>query len=210
MTGELERIYADRRERVLSPVAHRLETLIADYCSGVPHIDRVSARAKSTSRFVAKAGKTLNDGNPKYSAPLHQIQDQVGARVVVFYSSDVEIVSGVLEKYLRRREATLVEPESDAEFAYFGKHYVFEVPADAVPGSVPLGEAPEVFECQIKTLFQHAWSEANHDLGYKARDQLTPEHLRLLAFSSAQAWGADRVFEQLVKELTSDGNTEIH
>jgi ppGpp synthetase/RelA/SpoT-type nucleotidyltranferase len=61
---------------------------------------------------------------------------------------------------------------------------------------------PQFFELQIKTMFQHAWSEANHDLGYKPESgELDPEHLRLLAFTSAQAWGADMVFNDLSVEL---------
>jgi putative GTP pyrophosphokinase len=60
---------------------------------------------------------------------------------------------------------------------------------------------PGFFELQIKTLFQHAWSEADHDLGYKPGDQpLTSEQKRLIAFTSAQAWGADHIFDQLFRE----------
>ena len=62
---------------------------------------------------------------------------------------------------------------------------------------------PEFFELQVKTLFQHAWAEANHDLGYKPEGkELDQESKRLLAYASAQAWGADRVFDELFQEST--------
>ena len=48
---------------------------------------------------------------------------------------------------------------------------------------------PKFFELQIKTLFQHAWSEAEHDLGYKEDKHLNLDQKRRLAFTSAQAWG---------------------
>lgn len=57
---------------------------------------------------------------------------------------------------------------------------------------------PEFFELQIKTLFQHAWSEAEHDLAYKPElGELDEVELRKLAFTAAQAWGADEIFEDL-------------
>ena len=60
---------------------------------------------------------------------------------------------------------------------------------------------PGFFELQVKTLFQHAWSEAEHDLGYKPGVKpLTPDETRRLAFTSAQAWGADHIFDELFRE----------
>jgi putative GTP pyrophosphokinase len=60
---------------------------------------------------------------------------------------------------------------------------------------------PKVLELQIKTLFQHAWSEANHDLGYKPDLQpLDPDDERKLAFTAAQAWGADQIFDELYRK----------
>ena len=59
---------------------------------------------------------------------------------------------------------------------------------------------PAFFELQIKTLFQHAWSEADHDLGYKpGANMLTSDEKRMIALTSAQAWGADRIFDQLFR-----------
>jgi putative GTP pyrophosphokinase len=49
----------------------------------------------------------------------------------------------------------------------------------------------------------HVWSEANHDLGYKQiadAAPLPPDATRRLAFTAAQAWGADRIFDELLRE----------
>ena len=75
------------------------------------------------------------------------------------------------------------------------------LPRDAVPKSILLADAPGFFELQIKTLFQHAWSEANHDLGYKPETPFDTNQKRLMAYTSAQAWGADREFDRLAEEL---------
>src|SRR3990170_788571 len=73
-------------------------------------------------------------------------------------------------------------------FPKITKHHIFALPCDAIPKEININLAPRFFEFQIKTLFQHAWSEANHDLGYKPESgALTGEQKRKLAFTSAQA-----------------------
>lgn len=78
------------------------------------------------------------------------------------------------------------------------------LPGDVIPEGVDRSLVPTFFELQVKTLFQHAWSEANHDLGYKSSKALTDDQIRRLAYTSAQAWGADRVFEELWSELRAN------
>jgi ppGpp synthetase/RelA/SpoT-type nucleotidyltranferase len=201
MNDKLLPEYKARYETILSPIAGALEHLIKDHVHDMKRIDRVSARAKSPDRFVAKASKVNTDGRPRYPDPYVQIQDQIGARVVVYYIRDVQRLSDLLMKYFRPIEEQLIVPDSEWEFGYFGLHYVLVLPKDAVPKTICLEDAPTFFELQIKTLFQHAWSEANHDLGYKPENPLDPNQKRLLAYTSAQAWGADREFGQLADEL---------
>lgn len=202
MTVEDE--YRARYEKVLLPLSASLSELITEHLSGQKRIDRISARAKSVERFVAKAGKLTDQNIPKYEHPLAQIQDQIGARVTVFYKSDVESIREVLMRYLRPVESRELVPASEWEFGYFGWHSVCLFPAELILPDWPSDLVPNFFEIQVKTLFQHAWSEANHDLGYKPEsDRLTSDQNRLLAFASAQAWGADRAFDELFSELHS-------
>jgi len=200
MTDLIEE-YRRRYDSFLVAVGQRLEEHIQAYLMGVPNIDRVTARAKDPRRFVEKAGRNDENGQPKYVKPLTEIQDQLGARVVVFYLDDVTVVGNVITRYFQAIEQKELVPESQWSFGYFGKHFVLPLPGDVVPNGIDLSEVPRFFELQIKTLFQHAWSEANHDLGYKSRAPLAPDQERRLAFSAAQAWGADRVFEELRSEM---------
>lgn len=194
--------YSARYGAVLKPLAAALEQQISELLQGEARIDRISARPKSIERFLAKSENKGEDGVPKYSEPLHQIQDQVGARVTVFYKSDVEHVSEILLKYLRTTETKDLVPSSEWTFGYFGRHFVCLFPQEIVNPDWPREHVPEFFELQIKTLFQHAWSESNHDLGYKPeRGELTSEQMRMLAFTSAQAWGADHIFDDLFNQL---------
>ena len=59
-------------EHVLTPLAVAIEEQLRGYLATEPRIDRVTARAKSVGRFLAKAQKVEND-KPKYTEPLRQI-----------------------------------------------------------------------------------------------------------------------------------------
>lgn len=194
--------YQARYDAVLAPLASALQSHIGELLEGEARIDRVSARPKSIGRFLAKSDNLAANGEPKYNHPLQQIQDQVGARVIVFYKSDVMRVSEVLLRYLRPTESKNLVPTSEWEFGYFGCHFVCLFPREIINPDWPVEHVPEFFELQIKTLFQHAWSESNHDLGYKPENgELTSDQVRMLAFTSAQAWGADHAFDDLFHQL---------
>lgn len=182
----------------LLPTVDNLRAFLSDILRDQERIDSISVRAKSPDRFLAKAEKTNRDGNLKYSNPLAQIQDQIGARIIVFYKSDVELVSGIVDTYFRKIEAQILEPEEINAFGYMGKHFIMHIPKET---SVD-GLKNSFFELQIKTLFQHAWAEASHDIAYKqlSRD-LTPLEKRLIAFAAAQSWGADNAFAEIFEKL---------
>lgn len=204
---DLGNAYKKLYDEILCPIAIELELYLSTILSDVPHIDRVATRAKSPTRFADKALKVDDYGNLKYTNPLLQIQDQIGARVTVLYLSDVKSVKNAIENYLVSVEWAEKQPESDMEFGYFGEHYVIKIPDDAIPEGME-ERAPEFFELQIKTLFQHAWSEASHDIAYKAPRDLTSLENRQLAFSAAQAWGADQIFAEIAKSLASNDDDQ--
>lgn len=197
--AELESQYRFRYERILCPLTNRLDLYLKDVLKDCARLDRVSVRAKAVNRFLEKATRQ-EEGIRKYTDPLNQIQDQLGARVVTFYLSDVKQISARIEEFFGSVEVQHVVPDSPSEFGYEGKHYILFIPAD-VKITPDDEDCPTFFELQIKTLFQHAWGEANHDLIYKPSGPSTVDQRRRVAFTAAQAWGADRIFEELAQEL---------
>lgn len=207
MSTDLATTYEDLYATVLVPLASSLQVHLSHLLSQVERIDSVRARAKAPDSFIKKAFKE-EGGIRKYSNPLYEIQDQVGARVIVFYLSDVKIVREKLKEFLVAIESLEKTPEKDSEFGYIGEHFTFVMPEDIVPEAHE-DCAPKFFELQIKTLFQHAWSEASHDIAYKAPRKLTRIENRQMAFSAAQSWGADQIFEQLSKSIIANDDDSI-
>lgn len=183
---------------ILKNIAERLETHLIEYVGDYPRIDRISVRVKDPDRFVNKALKE-ESGNLKYKSPFVEIQDQIGARIITYYLEDVEKITRIIKDYYEQVEIKVKEPESHKEFSYFGKHFIIFIPDEIQDEGTDL----LFFELQIKTLFQHAWSEAEHDLNYKTSDTISLEDKRSIAFTSAQAWGADKLFNDLYKKYNN-------
>jgi len=175
-------------------IAEQISNDLSHVLAGVERIDTIFVRVKSIESFMRKAKKKNSDGSLKYPNPLMEIQDQVGARVVAYYCSDVKLIRSVLLENYREREDITKKADHPSKFGYEAHHMVCDIPPDILGSGV---KHIPVFELQTCTLFQHAWAEANHDIIYKADEELPEEDARLVAFAASQAWGADKGFQQL-------------
>ncbi|NMM42914.1 RelA/SpoT domain-containing protein [Rhodospirillaceae bacterium KN72] len=203
--NDLEKVYTERYNKHLFGICKELEDYIRLCLRDVSRIDRITTRPKSIKSFIEKSKSTDNAGDKKYLDPINQIQDQIGARIITFYTRDVERIYELLLESLKPIEQKNRIPDSEWEFGYFGNHSIFLLPTEVYESDFEPGVVPQFFELQIKTMFQHAWSEANHDLGYKNIEaSMSPNDKRLLAFTSAQAWGADFTFNDLSAKHLSD------
>lgn len=203
--SSLQASYESLRTAALLPMEHLLESDLKVVLADVPRIDRISVRAKSVKRFIEKAARCDLEGNCKYHEPLREIQDLLGARIVTYYLSDLSLIEKVISAYYTKIERTLISPENSREFGYEGLHFILFIPDEINARFKSVPDIPKFFELQIKTLFQHAWAEAEHDLGYKAQRLLDTYERRMLAFAAAQAWGADRIFEEMY-QAGNDGH----
>jgi putative GTP pyrophosphokinase len=163
------------------------------------HVDRIICRCKSVDSFMIKTEKKNIDGSYKYEVPLKEIQDKIGARIVVYYKSDVEPIRQIVTNFFRRIEEKMIVPDDVSKFGYEGFHLICKIPSTiySLKNNPIVGD---FFELQIKTLYQHAWAQSNHGLGYKAEEKLNDGEVRLLAFIAAQSWGADKGLLELADE----------
>ena len=190
----LETAYALRQPQ-LQEAAREIQVELQELLKNVQRIDNVSVRAKSVARFLEKVNRK------EYAHPLQDIQDQIGARVVVYYKSDVEVVKTRILSEFRIVEGRQMEDADPGRFGYQARHYICFVPPDIrYKTRCPV----DFFELQISTLFQHAWAEANHDLGYKPEAPLDFEEQRKIAWAAAQAWGADVIFDEIWRTRNSE------
>lgn len=180
----------------LVDISMEIEIELKEALSDKLHVDKISCRVKTIDSYMGKINKE-RDGKLKYETPIKEIQDLIGARVVVYYKQTADEIFDYLSKYFSVVERTRVIPDEPSKFGYEGIHlvcFISPIIFNKYKGETLL---PDFFELQIKTLYQHAWGQAEHGLGYKPGVKLESDEKRKLAFIAAQSWGADEILSDL-------------
>ena len=165
----------DARRSYLDDLAPRIRDLLGQLLAerGLL-VHSVAARVKERPSLERKVRRH----KPPYRS-LGDVTDLVGARIVTYFTGDVDEVAKVIEDEfsidLRSRDPrAAIEPD---RFGYLSLHYVVTLS----PARLLLPEwarfAGLAFEIQIRTILQHAWAEIEHDRGYHTPDEVPP-HVR--------------------------------
>jgi putative GTP pyrophosphokinase len=205
----------EARLPLVKELAANLETELRRQFDGISHIDRISFRAKGVDSFLDKVFERRVE--PPYEDPLIEVEDQVGGRVLVFFISDVEPAREQAERVFTPVEAVQRRPARYNEFDYESFHAIYSIPPPMKPRDWDArDDLPRTFELQIRTLFQHAYAEPQHDLSYEPETPPSDEIRRELAWVAASSWGADQALERVrirlsdeTREPASDGGEPV-
>lgn len=183
--------YADTLSEILQKVCR---------ACGVPAT--VEARAKSVSSFAEKAIRKAF----KYDAPIHQITDLCGARVIVSTLEAARCVceairnSGfIVDEANSLDQRTQLKPK---EFGYLAYHYVIQLPSGSILGTaIPDAIGERKAEIQVQTRLQNAWQLVTHDTVYKAPFDVPERWERELSAAAAFLEKSDGVFQEALDAL---------
>lgn len=155
-------------------------------------VHSVAWRPKSRESLVRKLARP-----DRSYTDLWMLTDLVGVRVITYFADAVDRVGELVEAKLpvdfehstdkRRRETN--------EFGYRSLHYVCRL-----GGALP---AHARFEIQVRTVLEHAWAEIEHDLGYKAIEEIPLAARRRLSRLAGLLELADQEFGAIRSELES-------
>ncbi|MBQ1874314.1 MAG: hypothetical protein II144_01320 [Paludibacteraceae bacterium] len=137
------------------------------------------------------AGKLALKGS-KY-ATLSDITDILGARIITFYTDDIDRIAAMAEQLFEIDWTNSVDKRKLHQldsFGYNSLHYICRLPGYDYR-----------FELQLRTTLQHAWAAINHDTGYKSGVEIPHEYMRRMNRLAGMLEMADDEFSRIRLEI---------
>ena len=194
------------------------EMILEEYRESLPVFDQMQQEVMTTLREALErnglivtavdsrikteeslAGKLALKG-AKY-ATLSDITDILGARIITFYTDDVDRIAAMAEQLFEIDWINSVDKRKLHQldsFGYNSLHYICKLPGYNFR-----------FELQLRTTLQHAWASINHDIGYKTGVEIPREYLRRINRLAGLLEIADDEFSQIRTEI-NDYRRRVH
>lgn len=158
-----------------------------------------------THRTKTKEGVYEKIIRKSYKDPFNDLMDFSGVRVILYFESDIEKVSSIIESLFNIDTKNSINNEqrlSSNKIGYRSIHYV----CDIGDKRKDLAEYEIISnlrcEIQVRTMLQHAWAELTHDRNYKLNGKLPLEIERKINLYSGMLEIADIGFSEIISTVS--------
>jgi putative GTP pyrophosphokinase len=132
-------------------------------------LPEVHYRTKDLLSIIKKVKK--KQAQKEYS--FHHLKDKLGVRIICSFQEEMDIIDGFLkENFIIKNAEYKQENLNFDKLAYVSNHYEAQIKCSLSEFKKHADLENYVFEIQVRTLNQHAWSNAAHSLFYKQENDL--------------------------------------
>ena len=138
-------------------------------------VHSVTARTKDVKKYQEKVNKEDKNYNK-----FNDVTDLSGIRIICYYIDQVDEIANLMKKNFtidKKRSIDKKETLDPDQFGYLSLHYIAKLSKKRYDLPEYKRFKGKYFEIQIRTIFQHAWAEIEHDLGYKSAIEV-PKDIR--------------------------------
>lgn len=169
--------------------------------SALSDIDIITLPIQSRVKSRESASKKID--LKKYKAPLEEMTDLVGFRIITYLESDVEKIEQKLRSCFEIDNKNSIDkrkPEKLDTVGYRSLHLICKLGKDRKELSEYKNVWNIAFEVQVRTILEHAWAEIEHKQNYKSDVALPPNLQRRFVVLSGTLELIDRELSTIVDE----------
>jgi ppGpp synthetase/RelA/SpoT-type nucleotidyltranferase len=132
-------------------------------------LPEIQVRPKELLSIIKKIKK--NSAKRVYS--YKDVNDKLGVRIICTFQEELDKIDGFIHKYFIIKKAEYKKADLDFDkLDYVSNHYDVLIKTDTSVFNKLIEFKDLLFEIQVRTLNQHAWSNAAHTLSYKQDAEL--------------------------------------
>mgnify|MGYP000891230716 CR=1 FL=1 len=158
-----------REEPIYKKIGEYVTKMLATELSDSEMMPEISSRTKELLSLVRKIKKKEREKNYSYE----EVRDKLGIRIICTFESELEVVDSILKKNFEIKKNEYKKKDLDFNILdYQSNHYdVCLKKTEDLPRELE-SYISFIFEVQVRTQNQHAWSMAAHKLSYKQDSEL--------------------------------------
>lgn len=183
----------------------KYESLGKSVCSFIKYkitdyelLPEIQFRTKELLSIIKKVKKKQTQKEYSY----HHLKDKLGIRIICAFQEEMAVIDEFLRDYFTILDVEYKQENLDFDkLDYVSNHYDAKINLDINEFKKHSSLANYVFEIQVRTLNQHAWSNTAHSLSYKQEKDL-PSNLKRKVYRLLSLYElADDEFSSVNKAL---------
>jgi len=140
---------------------------IKDKITDYEFLPEIQYRVKELLSIIKKVKKK------QYS--YHHLKDKLGIRIICSFQEDMKTIDEFLREFFTIKNVEYKQENLDFDkLDYVSNHYDAQINLEVNEFKKNTNLKDFIFEIQVRTLNQHAWSNTAHSLSYKQEKDLPP------------------------------------